>query len=138
MIYILNGPNLNKIGEREPEIYGSEPLESYLNNLKSEFNIEFFQSNHEGELIDKLHNLPKHCSAIVYNFGALTHTSIALFDALNTVSLPKIEVHISNIHAREPFRATSYTAAAAKGIIAGFGLDSYQLALTYLAKNLTD
>lgn len=132
-IQIINGPNLNLLGKREPGIYGSEGFESYLETLKSkyaEINLHYFQSNVEGELINKLHEVGFSFDGIILNAGAYTHTSIALADAIAAIQVPVIEVHISNVHARESFRHHSMIAGNCKGVIAGFGLKSYELALT--------
>ncbi|WP_353139299.1 type II 3-dehydroquinate dehydratase [Pseudopedobacter sp.] len=132
-IQIINGPNLNLLGKREPGIYGSEGFESYLETLKSkyaEINLHYFQSNVEGELINKLHEVGFSFDGIILNAGAYTHTSIALTDAIAAIQVPVIEVHISNVHARESFRHHSMIAGNCKGVIAGFGLKSYELALT--------
>lgn len=132
-IQIINGPNLNLLGKREPTIYGNVGFEACLEHLRQLYptiDIAYFQSNHEGELIDKLHEVGFDATAgIVLNAGAYTHTSIALHDAIKAINSPVIEVHISNIHAREEFRHHSYIAAACKGTIAGFGMDSYRLAI---------
>ncbi|MDQ7916713.1 type II 3-dehydroquinate dehydratase [Mesonia sp. MT50] len=131
-ILILNGPNLNLLGEREPSIYGSTSFETYLEQLRKRFKeveISFQQSNHEGVLIDYLHKADKEVDAIVLNAAAHTHTSIALADAVNAIKKPVIEVHISNVYAREAYRKHSYIAPVAKGVIAGFGLQSYFLAI---------
>lgn len=132
-IQIINGPNLNLLGKREPGIYGSEGFESYLETLKAkypEIDLHYFQSNTEGELINKIHEVGFDFDGIILNAGAYTHTSIALADAIASVQTPVIEVHISNVHARESFRHHSMIARNCKGIIAGFGLKSYELALT--------
>ena len=131
-ILILNGPNLNLLGKREPEIYGNSTFEEYFNILKSNFTtieLHCFQSNIEGELIDKLHEVGFSFDGIVLNAGAYTHTSVAIGDAIKGIETPVIEVHISNVHSREDFRHISYIAPNAKGVIAGFGLKSYDLAL---------
>jgi len=131
-IQIINGPNLNLLGVREPNIYGSLSFEDYfreLVRLYPEIEINYFQSNTEGELIDKLHETGFSYDGIILNAGAYTHTSIAIHDAIKSISTPVIEVHLSNIHAREPFRRRSMLAGACKGVIAGFGMDSYRLAL---------
>lgn len=134
-VLILNGPNLNLLGKREPTIYGNTSFEEYLESLvhffESTCNISYFQSNHEGELIDKIHEVGFSYDAIILNAGAYTHTSIALHDAIAGVTTPVVEVHISNIHAREDFRKKSMIAPACKGSIAGFGLDSYKLAIQH-------
>ena len=134
-ILIINGPNLNLLGKREPDIYGSFSFEEYLGKLKNLFpedSIDYFQSNSEGELIGKIHEAGFSCDGIILNAGAYTHTSIALHDAIKAVPSPVVEVHISNIYAREPFRHASVIAVACKGSIAGFGLDSYRLAMEAL------
>ena len=131
-ILILNGPNLNLLGKREPEIYGSKTFETYLEGLKKKYldvEIAYFQSNVEGELINKLHEVGFSYDGIIFNAGAYTHTSVAIGDAVKGIETPVIEVHISNVHAREDFRHVSYIAPNAKGVIAGFGLQSYELAL---------
>jgi 3-dehydroquinate dehydratase II len=131
-ILILNGPNLNLLGRREPSIYGNLTFEEFFETLKKKYkNIElqYFQSNVEGELINKLHEVGFSYDGIVLNAGAYTHTSIAIGDAIKGIETPVIEVHISNVYAREEFRHVSYIAPNAKGIIAGFGLQSYELAL---------
>ena len=131
-IITINGPNLNLLGKREPDIYGSDSFEDYFSNLKSKFssiNLEYFQSNIEGEIIDKLHEVGFSYDGIILNAAAYTHTSVGIGDAVKAVSTPVIEVHISNVHAREEFRHKSYIAANARGVIAGFGLKSYDLAI---------
>ena len=134
-ILILNGPNLNLLGTREPEIYGKEGFDSYLKTLREQFSsiqIDYFQSNVEGELINKLHEVGFSYTGIIFNAGAYTHTSIALQDAIRAVTSPVIEVHISNVHAREEFRHRSMISCACLGVIAGFGMDSYRLAVEAL------
>ncbi|ADY36992.1 3-dehydroquinate dehydratase [Phocaeicola salanitronis DSM 18170] len=134
-IQIINGPNINLLGKREPGIYGSTSFEDYLQILKErypEVEIAYFQSNVEGEMIDKIHETGFTCDGIILNAGAYTHTSIALQDAIRAVSAPVIEVHISNVHAREEFRHKSMIACACRGVICGFGLDSYRLAMEAL------
>ena len=131
-IIIINGPNLNLLGKREPEIYGNNSFQTYFETLQEKFtavNIHYFQSNIEGELIDKLHEIGFSYDGIVLNAGAYTHTSIAIADAIKSITTPVIEVHISNTFAREEFRHRSFIAPNAKGIIIGFGLKSYELAL---------
>lgn len=131
-VLILNGPNLNLLGKREPSVYGTESFEDYFERLREEFpavTLTYFQSNVEGELINKLHETGFTYNGIVFNPGAYTHTSVALGDAVAAIPTPVIEVHISNVMAREEFRHTSYIAPKAKGVIGGFGLDSYRLAL---------
>lgn len=131
-ILIINGPNLNLLGKREPSIYGDKDFESYLNELKSLFpsvSISYFQSNHEGEIIDKLHAEGFTASGIVLNAGAYTHTSVGIADAVKSISSPVIEVHISNVFAREEFRHHSFLSPVCMGVICGFGMQSYQLAI---------
>lgn len=134
-ITIINGPNLNLLGSREPEIYGSKSFETFLDELRQRFpqvQLDYFQSNHEGALIDKMQACTGKADGIIFNGAGYTHTSIALADTIKAIPVPVIEVHISNIHAREGFRQHSYTAANAKGIISGLGLEGYALALTWL------
>ena len=129
-IQIINGPNLNLLGIREPETYGSASFENYLEKLKIEFpniTIDYFQSNVEGEIINKIHETGFSFDGIILNAGAYTHTSVAIHDAIQAVRTPVIEVHISNVQTREEFRHRSLIAGACKGVIAGFGLDSYRL-----------
>ncbi len=135
-IQIINGPNLNLLGKREPGIYGNEGFETYLQTLRERYadiEIAYYQSNHEGDLIDKIHEVGFSYDGIVLNAGAYTHTSVALLDALKAVSTPAIEVHISNVHQREEFRHKSLISAGCKGVICGFGLDSYRLAIEALS-----
>lgn len=138
-ILIINGPNLNLLGKREKSVYGENSFESYLEFLRnkySEHQLVYFQSNIEGELINTLHQYGfGNTDGIVLNAGAYTHTSIAVSDAIRAINVPVIEVHISNIHAREAYRHTSMIAAACKGSIAGFGMDSYRLAIEALISN---
>lgn len=134
-ILILNGPNLNLLGRREPEVYGSETFETFFQKLKATFadvELHYFQSNHEGLLLDKMHEVGFAYDGIVLNAGAFTHTSVALGDAIAGITTPVIEVHISNVHKREGFRHHSYIAAKAAGIIVGFGLKGYELAIRAL------
>ena len=134
-IWIINGPNLNLLGKREKSVYGDASFESYLEELRSRYplhTIHYYQSNVEGELINKIHECGFSPVAIVLNAGAYTHTSIALSDAIRAVPAPVVEVHISNIHAREPYRHVSMIAAACRGSVIGFGLDSYRLAVEAL------
>lgn len=134
-IQIINGPNLNLLGRREPEVYGHCSFDTYLDQLRQrypEHRIDYFQSNSEGALIDKLHQVGFDADGIVLNAGAYTHTSVALHDALRAITAPTIEVHISNVHTREEFRHHSLISAACKGVICGFGLDSYRLAIEAL------
>lgn len=131
-IIIINGPNLNLLGKREPEVYGSTTFEEYFDILKKKYAIVelfYFQSNIEGELLNKLHEIGFEYDGIILNAGAYTHTSIAIADAVKGIETPVIEVHISNVHAREEFRNKSYLAKSAKGVICGFGLQSYDLAI---------
>ncbi|MCH5328830.1 MAG: type II 3-dehydroquinate dehydratase [Coprobacter sp.] len=131
-ILIINGPNLNLLGKREKGVYGERSFDDCLAELRERYashTIHYFQSNIEGELIDRIHQFGFEGDAIILNAGAYTHTSIALSDAIRAVPAPVIEVHISNIHSREPYRHVSMIAAACKGSIVGFGLDSYRLAL---------
>lgn len=134
-LLILNGPNLNLLGKREPEVYGNTSFEAYFEQLKQIYSqncdLIYYQSNHEGELIDKIHEVGFTLDGIILNAGAYTHTSIALHDAIKAVSTPVLEVHISNIHTREEFRHKSIIAPACKGSIVGLGLKSYNLAIEY-------
>ncbi len=134
-IQIINGPNLNLLGIREPSVYGNGSFEDYLKVLREHFpevEINYFQSNVEGELINKLHEVGFSADGIVLNAGAYTHTSVALHDAIRAIQTPVVEVHISNVHAREEFRHKSMISAACKGVILGFGMDSYRLAIEAL------
>ncbi|MDO4728814.1 MAG: type II 3-dehydroquinate dehydratase [Bacteroidota bacterium] len=135
-VLILNGPNLNLLGRRETNIYGNVSFDEYLQNLKIDFptlEIDYYQSNIEGVLIDKLHQAQElDYKAIIFNAGAYTHTSIALMDAVRSIAIPVIEVHISNTFSRESFRHKSYLSSVVRGVIVGFGLDSYRLALQSL------
>jgi 3-dehydroquinate dehydratase-2 len=134
-IQIINGPNLNLLGTREPDVYGSISFEAYLPLLQKEYpgvKLEYFQSNTEGELINKIQETGFSVAGIILNAGAYTHTSIALYDAIKTITAPVVEVHISNVYAREPFRHTSMISVVCKGVIAGFGMNSYRLALEVL------
>ena len=138
-IAILNGPNLNLVGVREPEVYGHVSLDDYLSTLGTEADLDLFQSNHEGALIDHLHAIgfgESPPDGVIVNFGGLSHTSIALADALRAIPQPVVEVHISNIYAREGFRQNSLTAAACVGVITGLGLEGYRLAVEYLRSRL--
>lgn len=129
---IINGPNLNLLGRREPEIYGSNPFEAYLDELRKKMpdvNIDYYQSNIEGELINKMQEVGFTYDGIVLNAGAYTHTSIALQDCIRSLKAPVVEVHISNVHKREEFRHKSMISCACLGVICGFGLDSYRLAI---------
>ena len=134
-IQIINGPNLNLLGVREPGIYGSESFDTYLPQLKAMFpdvEIEYYQSNVEGELIDKMQEVGFDSDGVVLNAGAYTHTSVALHDCIRAIRSPVVEVHISNVHQREPFRHKSMISSACVGVICGFGLDSYRLAVEAL------
>lgn len=134
-VQIINGPNLNLLGKREPSVYGARSFEDYLAELKERYpEVEFgcYQSNVEGELINKIHEAGFDCDGIVLNAGAYTHTSIALQDAIRAMPAPVIEVHISNVHTREEFRHKSMISCACAGVICGFGLDSYRLAVEAL------
>ena len=131
-IHLINGPNLNLLGVREPSVYGNSTFERYLESLKEMYpqcEFAYYQSNIEGELIQKIHETGFTFDGIVLNAGAYTHTSIALHDAIKAVTTPVVEVHISNVYTREPFRHKSFLSAACKGLIAGFGMDSYRLAV---------
>lgn len=131
-ILILNGPNLNLLGKREPLIYGNTSFDAYFETLKATYkqvDLYFFQSNVEGEIINKLHEVGFSFNGIILNAGAYTHTSVAIGDAIKSIETPVVEVHISNVHSREDFRQISYIAPNAKGVVAGFGLKSYELAL---------
>jgi 3-dehydroquinate dehydratase-2 len=131
-ICIVNGPNLNLLGKREPEVYGSQSFEEYLVQLKSKFSsieFDYFQSNIEGELIGKIQEVGFSYDGIILNAGAYTHTSIGIGDAVKAITTPVIEVHISNTFGRESFRHQSYISGNAKGVILGFGLNSYDLAV---------
>lgn len=135
-IQIINGPNLNLLGRREPGIYGSKSFEEYYSELKAKYagaaELEYYQSNVEGELINKLHEVGFHYDGIVVNMGAYTHTSVAIADAIAGIKTPVIEVHISNIYAREEFRHISLSGRNCKGVLTGFGLDGYRLAIENL------
>lgn len=134
-IQIINGPNINLLGKREPSIYGNVTFENYLAELRNRYadmHIDYFQSNIEGELINCIQQTGFEVDGIILNAGAYTHTSIALQDAIRSITSPVIEVHISNVHARETYRHTSMISCACKGVILGFGLDSYRLAIEAL------
>ena len=136
-IHIINGPNLNLVGLREPEVYGNRSLDQYLKELIEQFpqhSIDVFQSNIEGEIVDRLQDVGFDDCGIVLNAGGYTHTSVAIADAVAAISAPVVEVHISNIYSREPFRHKSLLSPVSKGIIAGFGLESYRLAIHSLIK----
>ena len=138
MIAIINGPNLNLLGKRQPEIYGNNTFEDFLRKLRQQFPLiplEFFQSNSEGEIIDQIHKLgyeTPDCTGIVINPGAYSHYSYAIADAIAAISLPVVEVHISNIMGRETFRHQSVTAPYCKGMLTGFGLEGYAMAVNFL------
>ena len=136
-IQIINGPNLNLQGRREPGVYGCRSFEDYLAELRAQHpdvQLDYYQSNHEGDLIDCIHACGFEVDGIVLNAGAYTHTSVALHDALRAVPAPAVEVHISNVHTREEFRHHSLISAACRGVICGFGLDSYRLAVEAIKK----
>ncbi len=136
-ILIINGPNLNLLGRREPGIYGQTSFDDYLPQLRQRYpdvQIDYFQSNIEGVLIDKMQQEGFTCDGIVLNAGAYTHTSIALHDCIRSLKAPVIEVHISNVHQREEFRHRSMISSACRGVICGFGLDSYRLAIEALCR----
>ena len=131
-LIIINGPNLNLLGKREPEVYGNQTFEMYFDALKTQFplvDLSYYQSNIEGELIDKLQEVGFSYDGIILNAGAYTHTSIAIADAIKALTTPVVEVHISNTFSRETFRHHSYISTNAKGVIIGFGLQSYTLAI---------
>ena len=131
-LIIINGPNLNLLGKREPEIYGSKTFEDFFKELQlkyKELEISYFQSNIEGEIIDKLHEVGFDCDGVILNAAAYTHTSVGIGDAVKGITTPVVEVHISNIHAREEFRQHSYISPNASGVLFGFGLKGYELAI---------
>ena len=131
-LIIINGPNLNLLGRREPEIYGSKTFEDFFKELQlkyKELEISYFQSNIEGEIIDKLHEVGFDCDGIILNAAAYTHTSVGIGDAVKGITTPVVEVHISNIYAREEFRQNSYISPNASGVLFGFGLKGYDLAI---------
>jgi 3-dehydroquinate dehydratase-2 len=131
-LIIINGPNLNLLGKREPEIYGSQTFEDFYKELQLKFKdveLSYFQSNIEGELIDKLHEVGFDYDGVILNAAAYTHTSVAIGDAVKGITTPVIELHISNVHAREEFRHKSFIAPVAKGVLFGFGLKGYELAI---------
>lgn len=139
-IIIINGPNLNLLGKREPDVYGNQDFENYFNRLKASYpdvELDYFQSNVEGEIINKLHETGFSYDGIILNAGAYTHTSIAIADAIRGITVPVVEVHISNVFSRENFRHHSYLSEVCRGVIVGFGLDSYRLAIeSYQAASL--
>lgn len=133
-IQIINGPNLNLLGKREPETYGSESFEGYFEKLKNRFpaaTLNYFQSNVEGEIINQIHKVGFDFNGIVLNAGAYTHTSVAIHDAIGAIRTPVVEVHISNVYAREEFRHKSLITSKCAGLITGFGLESYAIAISY-------
>ena len=138
-ILLINGPNLNLLGRREPEIYGYETFADILNDLRAEFSeleITYFQSNHEGAIIDRLHEvLDEELDGLVLNMGAFTHYSYAILDALKALTLPKVEVHLSHLFTREAFRHQSVIAPACDGMISGLGKDGYALAIQWIVRN---
>ena len=141
IIYILNGPNLNLLGEREPEIYGSESIDDIQKLTEQSAktknaDIIFKQTNHEGELIEMIHDARKKSDGLIINPAGYTHTSVAIYDALLSLDIPIIEVHISNIYKREKFRHSSYVSMAANSVISGFGIDGYIFALESMLKNI--
>ncbi len=134
-IIIINGPNLNLLGKREPKIYGMQTFEDFFKQLKNKFSstrLDYFQSNHEGDLIDKIQEADNDYHGIVLNAAAYTHTSIALYDCIKAISIPVVEVHISNVKAREDFRKHSYITPVALKLIMGQGLRGYEMAVEYL------
>jgi len=136
-ILIINGPNLNLLGKREPEIYGNKTFTEYIEELRKQFrndHIDYFQSNFEGDIIEKLHAADSVYDGVILNAAAYTHTSVAIADAIAGITVPVVEVHISNIFKRESFRHKSYIAPFCKGSISGFGLDVYRLALLSFQK----
>ena len=142
-VLVVNGPNLNMLGKRQPEIYGRETLAGIEEACRAEavrlgLAVDFFQSNHEGALVDRIQQAREANAGIIINAGAYTHTSVAILDALNAAELPVIEVHLSNIHRREPFRHHSYISQAAIGMIAGLGSQGYLFALQALAHRLAN
>lgn len=137
-IQIINGPNLNMLGQREPDIYGNDSFDSYLDELRDMYpdvHIDYYQSNIEGCLIDRMQQVGFAADGIILNAGAYTHTSIALLDCIRSIKAPVVEVHLSNIHAREEFRHQSMIASACLGVVCGFGLDSYRLALEAIMRH---
>lgn len=137
-LLIINGPNLNLLGRREPSVYGNQSFDDFFASLELKYpslNLSYFQSNHEGEIIDKLHEKGFDCQGIILNAGAYTHTSLAIRDAISAITTPVIEVHISNVHAREPFRHHSTVSPVSKGVIVGLGLMGYSLAINYFVES---
>jgi 3-dehydroquinate dehydratase, type II len=140
-VIIINGPNLNLLGQREPSVYGADNFEAYFATLQRAYpqlELSYFQSNHEGALLDKLHEVGFSYDGIILNAGAYTHTSVALHDAIRAITTPVVEVHISNTFAREAFRHHSYISVVAKGVIVGFGMESYRLALESICLMIND
>ena len=140
-VIIINGPNLNLLGQREPSVYGADSFEAYFATLQRAYpqlELSYFQSNHEGALLDKLHEVGFSYDGIILNAGAYTHTSVAQHDAISAITTPVVEVHISNTFAREAFRHHSYISAVAKGVIVGFGMESYRLALESICLMIND
>ncbi len=138
-IQIINGPNLNLLGKREPETYGKENFETFFIKLRQRFSsieLHYFQSNVEGELINKLHEVGFHYDGIVLNAGAYTHTSVAIHDAIGAIKTPVVEVHISNVYAREEFRHKSLITSKCAGLITGFGMEGYAMAVGYLKERI--
>lgn len=136
-ILIINGPNLNLLGRREPDIYGNKSFEKYLDELRTEYphaELTYYQSNHEGDIIDRLHSSVDCFDGVVLNAGAYSHTSLAIADAIASITVPVVEVHISNVFSREEIRHRSMLSAVCAGVIVGFGLDSYSLAVMALIK----
>ena len=136
-IQVINGPNLNLLGKREPSVYGNKGFDDFLPELKERFKdcyIQYFQSNVEGEIINKIHEVGFTFDGIVLNAGAYTHTSVAIHDAIGAIKTPVVEVHISNVYAREEFRHKSLITSKCVGLITGFGLEGYAMAIDYLAK----
>jgi 3-dehydroquinate dehydratase-2 len=137
-IQIINGPNLNLLGKREPTVYGNQSFDDFFVELKKRFNeieLHYYQSNVEGELINKIHEVGFSFDGIILNAGAYTHTSVAIHDAIGAVKTPTIEVHISNVYAREEFRHKSLITSKCIGLLTGFGMEGYALALTYFKNN---
>jgi len=140
-IQIINGPNLNLLGKREPSVYGNQSFEDFLSLLSQRYpsiTLTYFQSNVEGEIINKLHEVGFDYDGIILNAGAYTHTSVAIHDAIGAIKTPVIEVHISNVYAREEFRHKSLITSKCVGIISGFGMESYALALEYYKKSMVN
>lgn len=137
-IQIINGPNLNLLGKREPDVYGNTDFESYFDKLKENFKgaeLFYYQSNVEGEIINKLHEIGFSYDGVILNAGAYTHTSVAIHDAIGAIKTPVVEVHISNVYAREEFRHKSLITAKCAGMIIGFGLEGYAMAIQYILKS---